>query len=79
MDLDTIKLLHDWMSTITDDPNLDELQQKAVTRFQQLSAPVAAKSVEDTAFYRYGRLLSRNDVGFDVDDSPIALLTSMPI
>jgi (1->4)-alpha-D-glucan 1-alpha-D-glucosylmutase len=39
--------------------------QLAVTRFQQLSAPVAAKSVEDTAFYRYGRLLSRNDVGFD--------------
>jgi (1->4)-alpha-D-glucan 1-alpha-D-glucosylmutase len=37
----------------------------ATTRFQQLSAPVAAKSVEDTAFYRYGRLLSRNDVGFD--------------
>jgi (1->4)-alpha-D-glucan 1-alpha-D-glucosylmutase len=39
--------------------------QRAVTQFQQLSAPVAAKSVEDTAFYRYGRLLSRNDVGFD--------------
>ena len=38
-----------------------------VTQFQQLSAPVAAKAVEDTAFYRYGRLLSRNDVGFDVD------------
>ncbi|MCW5736893.1 MAG: malto-oligosyltrehalose synthase [Enhydrobacter sp.] len=38
-----------------------------VTRFQQLSSPVAAKSVEDTAFYRYGRLLSRNDVGFDVE------------
>ena len=37
----------------------------ASTRFQQLSAPVAAKAVEDTAFYRYGRLLSRNDVGFD--------------
>ncbi len=37
----------------------------ATTRFQQLSAPVAAKAVEDTAFYRYGRLLSRNDVGFD--------------
>jgi (1->4)-alpha-D-glucan 1-alpha-D-glucosylmutase len=37
----------------------------AATRFQQLSAPVAAKAVEDTAFYRYGRLLSRNDVGFD--------------
>ena len=37
----------------------------AVRRFQQLSAPIAAKSVEDTAFYRSGRLLSRNDVGFD--------------
>ena len=40
---------------------------RATARFQQLSAPVAAKSVEDTAFYRYGRLLSRNDVGFDVE------------
>jgi (1->4)-alpha-D-glucan 1-alpha-D-glucosylmutase len=30
-----------------------------------LTAPVAAKAVEDTAFYRYGRLLSRNDVGFE--------------
>lgn len=37
----------------------------AARRFNQLSAPVAAKAVEDTAFYRYGRLLSRNDVGFN--------------
>jgi (1->4)-alpha-D-glucan 1-alpha-D-glucosylmutase len=36
---------------------------RTAVRFQQLSAPVAAKSVEDTAFYRYGRLLSRNEVG----------------
>jgi (1->4)-alpha-D-glucan 1-alpha-D-glucosylmutase len=36
---------------------------RAMVRFQQLSAPVAAKSVEDTSFYRYGRLLSRNEVG----------------
>lgn len=34
-------------------------------RFQQLSATLAAKAVEDTAFYRYGRLLSRNEVGSD--------------
>jgi (1->4)-alpha-D-glucan 1-alpha-D-glucosylmutase len=34
-----------------------------MVRFQQLSAPTAAKSIEDTAFYRYGRLLSRNEVG----------------
>jgi (1->4)-alpha-D-glucan 1-alpha-D-glucosylmutase len=41
-----------------------EAARDAVRRFNQLAAPVAAKAVEDTAFYRYGRLLSRNDVGF---------------
>jgi (1->4)-alpha-D-glucan 1-alpha-D-glucosylmutase len=34
-------------------------------RFQQLSAPVMAKGVEDTAFYRYHRLVSLNEVGGD--------------
>lgn len=43
----------------------DPLVMDALRRFSQLSAPVAAKAVEDTAFYRYGRILSRNDVGFD--------------
>ena len=43
----------------------DDLVVDALRRFAQLSAPLAAKSVEDTAFYRYGRLLSRNDVGTD--------------
>lgn len=32
-------------------------------RFQQFSAPVAAKGVEDTAFYRYFPLSSLNEVG----------------
>ena len=36
-----------------------------VTRFQQTTPPVMAKGVEDTAFYRYARLLSLNDVGGD--------------
>ncbi|RZF66080.1 malto-oligosyltrehalose synthase [Sphingomonas populi] len=40
------------------------LAAEAVRRFQQLSAPIAAKAVEDTAFYRHGVLLSTNDVGF---------------
>ncbi|MGH9116670.1 MAG: malto-oligosyltrehalose synthase [Acidimicrobiales bacterium] len=34
-------------------------------RFQQTSAPVMAKGVEDTAFYRYHRLVSTNEVGGD--------------
>lgn len=42
-----------------------DLRRSAVQRFNQLTSPLAARSVEDTAFYRYGRLLSRNDVGFD--------------
>ncbi|MEH3159302.1 MAG: malto-oligosyltrehalose synthase [Sphingomonas taxi] len=46
-------------------PGDPALVAEAVRRFQQLSAPIAAKAVEDTAFYRSGRLLSRNDVGFD--------------
>jgi (1->4)-alpha-D-glucan 1-alpha-D-glucosylmutase len=36
-----------------------------VTRFQQTSPPVMAKGVEDTAFYRYARLLALNEVGGD--------------
>jgi malto-oligosyltrehalose synthase len=57
--------LNHWLGALTDAEHA-ELQARAVIQFQQLSAPVAAKAVEDTAFYRYGRLLSRNDVGFDV-------------
>ncbi len=34
-------------------------------KFQQFTSPVTAKSVEDTAFYRYHRLISRNEVGGD--------------
>jgi len=35
------------------------------TRFGQTSGPVTAKGVEDTAFYRYARLLALNEVGGD--------------
>ncbi|MEW6325237.1 MAG: malto-oligosyltrehalose synthase, partial [Nitrospirota bacterium] len=34
-----------------------------VMRFQQYTGPLMAKGVEDTALYRYNRLLSMNDVG----------------
>jgi (1->4)-alpha-D-glucan 1-alpha-D-glucosylmutase len=37
-----------------------------VMRFQQFTSPVMAKGVEDTAFYRYNRLISLNDVGGDL-------------
>jgi (1->4)-alpha-D-glucan 1-alpha-D-glucosylmutase len=34
-----------------------------VKRFQQITGPVMAKGVEDTAFYLYNRLVSLNEVG----------------
>jgi (1->4)-alpha-D-glucan 1-alpha-D-glucosylmutase len=34
-------------------------------KFQQFTGPVTAKALEDTAFYRYARLLSLNEVGGD--------------
>ena len=39
--------------------------EEFVSRFQQTSPPVTAKGIEDTAFYRYVRLLALNDVGGD--------------
>lgn len=60
-----LERLGEWLSGKRIHPSVDKLQDTALARFQQLSAPLCAKAVEDTAFYRYGRLLSRNDVGFD--------------
>lgn len=47
----------------------DESYREAVVRFamkfQQYTAPIMAKGLEDTAFYMYNRLVSLNDVGGD--------------
>jgi malto-oligosyltrehalose synthase len=61
-DRETLDRLGAWLRT----PSRLSIQ------FQQLTAPLAAKAVEDTAFYRFGRLLSRNDVGFDAARLAIA-------
>ncbi len=49
------------------DPAYRREQLAFVGKFQQLTAPVTAKGVEDTAFYRYHRLASLNEVGGDPD------------
>lgn len=41
--------------------------RRFAVRFQQFSAPVTAKGVEDTAFYRYFPLSSLNEVGGEPD------------
>ncbi len=40
-----------------------EWEPEFCLRLQQFTAPVMAKGVEDTAFYRYNRLISLNEVG----------------
>ena len=49
--------------TSTPRPPSDEF----VVRFQQTCGPVMAKGIEDTAFYRYVRLVGLNEVGGDPD------------
>ena len=58
-------LLGDRADSANDDDRA-ELRRFA-GKFQQVTAPVMAKGVEDTAFYMYNRLLSLNEVGGDPD------------
>jgi (1->4)-alpha-D-glucan 1-alpha-D-glucosylmutase len=44
---------------------LREAALRTAMQFQQVTGPVMAKSMEDTAFYRYFRLLALNEVGGD--------------
>jgi (1->4)-alpha-D-glucan 1-alpha-D-glucosylmutase len=65
-DRPVVELLGKWLAgDAVSGADVQVLLARALTAFHQLSAPVAAKAVEDTAFYRYGALLSRIDVGFD--------------
>ena len=75
-----LELVGEWLSGVglRSVPAGTQRQERlrAMVKFQQLSAPTAAKSIEDTAFYRYGRLLSRNEVGTEPSQwclSPAAL------
>ncbi|RZZ82651.1 malto-oligosyltrehalose synthase [Pseudoxanthomonas winnipegensis] len=59
-----IDALQRWMHDDPDTPNVQRSLRRVLRRrLEQLSAPLNAKSVEDTAFYRHGVLLSRNEVG----------------
>ena len=44
-----------------------DVEHAVAVRFQQLTSPATAKGVEDTAFYRYTRLLAVNEVGGEPD------------
>ncbi|MDP2354880.1 MAG: malto-oligosyltrehalose synthase [Beijerinckiaceae bacterium] len=46
-------------------PYLQTLIERIIRRFQQITGPVMAKSLEDTLFYRFARFVALNDVGGD--------------
>jgi (1->4)-alpha-D-glucan 1-alpha-D-glucosylmutase len=58
-------------------PALPEPQRRAwrrwVMRWQQFSGPVTAKGLEDSAFYRYHRLIALNEVGGEPDSDGLAV------
>ena len=61
---DTVDVLADLaLGRLGRSPERDEF----VVRFQQTTGPVLAKGVEDTAFYRWHRLVARNEVGGQPD------------
>ncbi|HEY3238029.1 MAG TPA: malto-oligosyltrehalose synthase [Acidimicrobiia bacterium] len=49
----------------TPDPRRGQVEDELVGRFQQVTGPVMAKGVEDTAFYTWTRLAALNEVGGD--------------
>ncbi|HET7459678.1 MAG TPA: malto-oligosyltrehalose synthase [Longimicrobium sp.] len=58
-------LLLQWPETL--DAEAREEHARFVMKFQQLTGPVMAKGVEDTAFYVFNRLVSLNEVGGEPD------------
>jgi (1->4)-alpha-D-glucan 1-alpha-D-glucosylmutase len=61
----TYEFLRRVLLTQHSDDAVRERYVEFAMRFQQLTAPVTAKGVEDTAFYRSVRLVALNEVGGD--------------
>jgi len=53
------------LTPLQQDDMAQEERLRFVTKFQQTTSPVTAKGIEDTAFYRYHRFISLNEVGSD--------------
>ena len=68
----TSPLIYDWIQgilTLRFPPWADDAARRErlefALRFQQITSPVTAKGYEDTALYRFNRLVSLNEVGAD--------------
>jgi (1->4)-alpha-D-glucan 1-alpha-D-glucosylmutase len=63
-------LLLEWPDSLGDDARAEHAL--FVMKFQQLTGPVMAKGVEDTAFYVFNRLVSMNEVGGELEHFGVA-------
>jgi (1->4)-alpha-D-glucan 1-alpha-D-glucosylmutase len=75
-DSDIFDFLQDALTLDLVGPGHSGYSRARVTRFalklQQFTGPMLAKSMEDTAFYRYIRLLALNEVGGDPDATALS-------
>jgi (1->4)-alpha-D-glucan 1-alpha-D-glucosylmutase len=55
--------------------DIDQRELYFALKFQQLTGPVMAKGVEDTAFYTYNRFISSNEVGSSMQSFGISIET----
>ena len=65
LDPSVFDFLHEVLTIAAHDALSTQAYGEFALSFQQLTGPVTAKGAEDTAFYRYVRLLTLNEVGGD--------------
>ncbi|HXO94798.1 MAG TPA: malto-oligosyltrehalose synthase, partial [Candidatus Acidoferrum sp.] len=68
--LERTLLLHDKSGN-----EIDPRELYFALKFQQLTGPVMAKGVEDTAFYTYNRFISSNEVGSSMESFGLSVET----
>ncbi|HEX8951491.1 MAG TPA: malto-oligosyltrehalose synthase, partial [Polyangia bacterium] len=62
---DLNRTIYDFLRSVLLLENPTEESREFVRKLQQVTGPVTAKAIEDTAFYVYNRLVSLNEVGGD--------------
>ena len=65
--------LFDFISDVLALRSRGELEDEFLLRFQQFTAPVMAKGVEDTAFYCFNRMIGLNEVGASPERNGVTL------
>jgi len=68
----TLHPLLNALAALALDPGEGLINAELAVRFQQTCGPVMAKGVEDTAFYRWSRLTSLNEVGGEPGQAPVS-------